>query len=72
MIKMMTVTPDFGKMVRKRLIELDWTTKDLAEQLHYSPSYINEILRGTRKAPRVRQMICQILDLACDDLLEIH
>ena len=68
----MTNLPDFGKAVRKRLIDLDWTVKGLAEQMGYSTAYINEIVRGTRKAPHVRQKICDVLGLESDELLGLR
>ena len=63
-------TTDFGKEIRKRLIDLDMDTKDLAEKMHYSPSYVGEILRGTRKAERVRREICEAVGLDYDELMQ--
>lgn len=68
MSRSLLATSDFGKEIRKRLIDLEMETKDLAKKMGYSPSYVGEILRGTRKAERVRREICEAVGLDYNEL----
>ena len=58
----------FGKEVKKRLIDLDMSQQELADQLGVASSYLTEIFRGTRVGTRIRQEICAILKLDYDEL----
>ena len=70
MSRTILVSSDFGKEIRKRLIDLDLETKDLAAKLGYSPSYVGEVLRGTRKSERVRREVCKAVGLDYDELMK--
>ena len=43
---------DYKKQVRIKLIERDMNMVDLARELEITPSYLSELLNGTRKWPR--------------------
>ena len=64
---------DFGKTVKKRLIDLDKTQKWLMEQiadktgLYVDGFYLYKILTGQRNAPKITAAIMEILDLPEDD-----
>ena len=70
MSRSLLVQSDFGKEIRKRLIDLDLEAKDLAAMLGYSSSYIGEVLRGTRKAKHIRSQICEAVGLDYDELMK--
>lgn len=64
---------DFGKTVKKRLVDLDKTQKWLMEQiaektgLYIDGFYLYKILTGQRNAPKITAAIMEILDLPEDD-----
>lgn len=64
---------DFGKTVKKRLVDLDKTQKWLMEQiadktgLYVDGFYLYKILTGQRNAPKITAAIMEILDLPEDD-----
>lgn len=59
----------FGKKVRVRLIELEhsqeWLQSQIREEtgLFVDQSYLRKILTGQRKASKIVQAICDILDI---------
>ena len=64
---------DFGKTVKKRLVDLDKTQKWLMEQiaektgLYIDDFYLYKILTGQRNAPKITAAIMEILNLSEDD-----
>ncbi len=64
---------NFGKSVKKRLIDIDRTQNWLIKQvivktggMFFDDSYLHKILSGERTAPKIVQAICEILDLTED------
>lgn len=57
----------FEKQVRKALIDRDMTAADLAQALGVTPSYISDILKGSRKADAQRARIMEYLALKGDE-----
>lgn len=61
---------DFGKSVKKGLIDRDWTMTDLAKSvsektgLYCDQSYISKILAEKRSAPKIIKAIREILELS--------
>ena len=53
----------FEKAVRHELIEREMSMSDLAEALQISPSYLYELLQGTRKSEEQKKRIMQFLKL---------
>ncbi len=53
---------DFGKKVKKQLIDLNKNSKQLAIELGVSRTYLSEILNGTRKGINRRKEIADILE----------
>lgn len=68
MSRSMVFNSKFGKEIRKRLIDLDMDIKDLANQMDFSPSYINETIRGTRNSEKVKRQICEAVGLDYDEV----
>lgn len=54
----------FGKQVKKRLIDMDMTAKQLADALGTTPQYLNKILHGERSGDKYIEAIKIILDMA--------
>lgn len=54
---------EFGKEVRKALIDRDMKLSTLAEQLGISQPYLTDILKGSRKAIGQRKKICKLLKI---------
>ena len=67
---------EFGKAVKKRLVDLDQTQKWLMEQvvektgLYIDGYYLHKILCGQRKAPKITAAICEILAIPNDAAVE--
>lgn len=65
----MTQNSAFSKIVRKALIDRDWTLADLSSAvtdktgLFCDQPYISNVLSGRRNAPKVTAAIREILDL---------
>lgn len=64
---------DFGKTVRKRLIEIDKTQNWLASQveargINCDKTYLSKVLNGDRKGRQVREEIKKILNLEGGEL----
>lgn len=54
---------EFGKTVKKKLIDRDMTLIELAEELNISNSYLSHILYGRSFTIEVVNKICEILDI---------
>lgn len=60
---------DFGKTVKKKLIDLDLQQKWLIAEVNkrtgmrLDNSYFQKIMRGDRNSPRVTSAICEILKI---------
>lgn len=60
---------DFGKEIKKRLVDLDQSQEWLIEEvrrdtgLYFDNGYLYKILTGTRSAPRIVQSIRTILGM---------
>lgn len=65
----MTKVCDFGKEIKKRLIDIDQSQEWLIAQvkadtgLYFDSSYMRRILIGTISTPRIVSSICKILDI---------
>ncbi len=57
----------FGKAVSKRFVDLNMNNTILAEQLGLTPQYINDILKGTRKAIERKKQIAEIVGIKFED-----
>ena len=61
---------DFGKTVKKKLVDIDQTQAWLIEQvradtgLYFDSSYLYKVMAGRRNAPNIIQSIRKILDIA--------
>lgn len=53
----------FGMMVKKRLIELNMTQRQLAETVGIGEVYLNVVLHGERSGRKYKQAIIEYLDL---------
>ena len=60
---------DFGKAVKKKLIDMDLRQKWLIDEVNrrtgmrLDNSYFQKIMRGDRNSPTVTSTICEILDI---------
>ncbi len=60
---------DFGKEVKKRLVDLDQSQEWLIAQVHsdtglfFDSSYMHKILTGALKTPRIVESICKVLNI---------
>jgi transcriptional regulator with XRE-family HTH domain len=57
-----------GKLIRKRLIELDMTKKDFANAIGANYSYVTYILYGERSGAKYMDKIADVLKLDADKL----
>lgn len=55
---------ELGKQIKKRLIDKDMTTRQLADALGITPQYMNKILHGERSGKKYMKEIKRILDIA--------
>lgn len=55
--------PYFSVRVKKRLVELDMTQRQLAEEVGMSEKYLTEVLRGRRSGARYREAILETLGI---------
>lgn len=53
----------YGKKVKKRLIDLGMSSKELAEKLQVDPRYVSKIIRGERSGLKYRNRIGKILKM---------
>lgn len=54
---------NFGLKARMIMLQKDIKVVDLAKQLEISPTYVSEILKGTRKGVKYRDKIKKILQM---------
>lgn len=60
---------EFGKRIKKRLIDLEWSQKLLIEKvreetgLFVDGSYMSRIARGKEMPPKITGAICKILEI---------
>lgn len=60
---------DFGKTVKKRLVDIDQSQKWLIDQvradtgLYFDDSYLRKILVGMCATPSIVESICKILEI---------
>lgn len=61
---------EFGKSVRKKLVDIDKNQEWLIKQVHqntglyFDSSYMHKILTGKIATPKIVQAICEILDIS--------
>lgn len=58
---------DFGRSVKRRLIDTDMTQEELAGRIGCSAVYLCRILRGDRSGRKYTRCICEVLGLAEDN-----
>lgn len=64
---------DFGKEVKKKLIDIDrnqtWLIEKVKEKtgLYFDSSYLCKILNGTLKTTSITTAICEVLDISMPD-----
>lgn len=56
------LTP-LGKKIKKRLVDLDMTQRQLAASLGVNPVYITKIMNGSRTGAKYREQITEILKM---------
>ncbi|KEI09316.1 hypothetical protein Z957_05300 [Clostridium sp. K25] len=56
-------TTSFGVEVKKKLIELDMTQRELSRQIGINENYLTDILRGRRAGTKYREKIIKKLKL---------
>ncbi|WP_024620605.1 helix-turn-helix domain-containing protein [Metaclostridioides mangenotii] len=61
--------PMFGINVKKRLIELRMTQRELAKDIGVSENYLTDILSGRRSGKKYRHLIYKKIGLEDPDLL---
>ena len=61
---------DFGKEIKKRLIDIDMTQMDLARKMGVSAPYVGEILRGTRTSENAQRKVCEAVGLDYGQLIK--
>ena len=63
------MTTEYGKLVKKTLIDLGKSAKELSEEvaeatgLYCSSAYLSKVLSGERNAPKIRAAINDILGI---------
>lgn len=67
MVRTYPVT-DFGKIIKKRMIDIDMNQAELARKMGVSSPYVGEILRGTRKSENAQRKVCDAVGLDYDEL----
>ena len=56
-------TVEFGKKVKRRLLDVGMTSRELAELLNVRPQYISSICTGRRSGIKYRRKIMEILGM---------
>ncbi len=65
---------DFGKTVKKKLVDLDrtqvWLSGEITKRtgLYMDSSYMSKVFRGVERSPKVISAICDILDIRNPDI----
>ena len=65
---------DFGKVVKKKLIDMDkrqnWLIEQVRERtggMFLDVSYFQKVMRGERHPQKIIDAICEILDIKMDE-----
>lgn len=58
-----TTMPVFGIIVKKRLIELDMTQRQLAKRIGVNENYLTDILKGRRSGKKYKESIMRTLEI---------
>lgn len=69
MVRSYPVT-DFGKEIKKHLIDIDMSQSDLARKMGVSSPYVGEILRGTRNSENAKRKVCEAVGLDYEKLMQ--
>lgn len=56
----------FGKRVKKQLIELEMTQRDLAKKVGVHENYLTDILNGRRSGEKYKEKIQKIIKIKND------
>lgn len=59
--------PKFGIEVKKKLIELDMTQRELAKKLEMNENYLTDILNGRRSGKKYKSKIIKILKINIEE-----
>jgi hypothetical protein len=66
------LTSEFGKTIKKRLIDLDknqnWLIEEIRREtggMFIDSSYLQKILNGNRSPQKIVDAICRILEIPC-------
>ncbi|QUI22580.1 helix-turn-helix transcriptional regulator [Vallitalea pronyensis] len=62
-----TDIPFFGIIVKKRLIELDMTQRELARSIGVNENYLTDILKGRRSGKKYKEAILETLEIDSTD-----
>ncbi len=54
---------EFGKKVKRRLIDVGMTSRELAALLNIKPQYLSQICTGKRSGIKYRRKIMEILGI---------
>jgi transcriptional regulator with XRE-family HTH domain len=54
---------NFGKTIKKKLVDRNMTATELADALGTTPQYLNLILHGKRSGKKYRKKIVDLLDI---------
>lgn len=55
--------PKFGIKVKKKLVELNMTQRELAKRLQMNENYLTDILSGRRSGKKYKSKIIEILKI---------
>lgn len=55
--------PDWGKAVKKALIDVDMTITDLADRLELSRTHVSAVINGRENSPSVSTAISNFLGI---------
>ena len=55
---------EFGKAIKKALIEKPMMATELADMLGIKPQYLNSIIHGKKSGQKYKNKIIKLLDLA--------
>lgn len=58
-----TIIPSFGIIVKKRLVELDMTQRELARSIGMNENYLTDILKGRRSGKKYKEAILKTLEI---------
>lgn len=55
---------EFGKVIKKALVDKNMTAKELADRLSIKPQYLNGIIHGIKSGQKYKDKIIKILEIA--------